>query len=130
HHVLHGVATRQLRDQCPYQEPRQRRVAVGKMIDVGLADTVAVVLRQAKTDETRIAERTRVLGRDRIRAKPVVAERPALEAVRRLLGAAANLDEIVAIAGALEQSALFVDALAMERIALGVVERDQLLFAR
>ena len=36
HHVLHGVAGRDVRQQRAHQQPRERGVAVGEVIDVGL----------------------------------------------------------------------------------------------
>ena len=85
---------------------------------------------QAEPGKARIAEIARVLRRHRVGAEPEEAERAALEDVRDLLAAAAELDEIVAIAGALEQRELFLTGAAGQRIAFGGVEREILRLAR
>ena len=54
----------------------------------------------------------------------------ALEAVGDLLAAAADPDQVVAIAGVFEKLELLVNAAARERIARGVKEREQLATAR
>src|SRR5262249_12178441 len=115
------------RDQRAHEQAGERGVAVGEMIDIGL--TRARAARQAEAGEAGGSEIARVGGGHRVATEPEEAQRAALETVRRLLAQAADLGEIVAIAGALEERDLFLDSPAGKRIARGVVERDELRLA-
>src|SRR5262249_55851018 len=128
HHVVHAVARRDAGDERAHQEPRERRVAVGEMIDVGLA--AAFALRQAQAGKARIAHVPRIGGRHGVAAEPEEAVGAALEAVRRLLAAAAVPDQVVAVARGLEDAPLLLGRAAGERVACGVVERQKLPLAR
>ena len=127
HHVLHGVAGRDIRQQRAHQQPGERGVAVGEVIDVGLPRPRPH--RQPEALEPGIAEIARVRGRHRVASEPEEAQRAALKAVRHFFAAAAEPDEIVAVAGGLEDLALLLDAPARERIARSVIERTQLRLA-
>ena len=70
HDVVHGAAGRDAGDQRAHQKPRQRGVAVGKMIDVGLVPLRAVDRRKPKPAETRIAGVAGVRRRHRVAAEP------------------------------------------------------------
>ena len=107
HDVVHGVARRDAGNERADQEARDRRVAVGEMIDVGLLPRRVGAARELQAGEARIAEIARLGGRHRVAAEPEEAERAALEAVRHLLAAAADFGQIVAIAGAFQELALF-----------------------
>src|SRR5207245_2207202 len=97
------------------------------VVDVGLA--AAADRRQAEARKTRIAVPAQVGGRHGVGAEPEEAERAALEAICHLGPAAADADEIVAIARAPEDRFLLGRALARERIAALVVERVELRLA-
>src|SRR5262249_50116868 len=113
-----------------HQEPRERRIAVGEVVDVGLARPRIRVARQAEGGEPRIAEVADFRRRNGINAEPEIAERATLETVRHLLAAAQYSRQIVAIARVLEQFALGVDRIARQRLALAAIERAQLRLAR
>ena len=76
-----------------------------------------------------ITELASICRRNRVASKSEEAESSALEAVRHLLAAAAELGEIVAVARALENRELLLGGPAGERIARTVVERDELRLA-
>ena len=131
HDVVHGVAGRDAGNEAAHHQPRQRRVAVGEMIDVGLAAAArSAGGRQIEPAEAGIALVAHVGGRHRVAAEAEEAERAALEAVRDLLVAAADLDQVIAIARALEQLQLLVDGSSGERIARRRIEREELRLAR
>ena len=117
HDVVHGVAGRDAGNERAHQKPRQRRVAVGEMIDVGLAAVRSAGGRQIEPAEAGIAVFADVGRRHRVASQAEEAVGAALEAVGDLLVAAADLDQIVAIARGLEQFELLVDGPAGERIA-------------
>ena len=112
-HVLHRAARRNRGNERADQHPRQSRVAVREMIDVGLAPGGVGAARELQPGEARIAHVARLGRRHRVAAEPEEAERPALEIVGDLLAAAADLDQIVAIAGALQERLFFVGGLAL-----------------
>ena len=131
HDVVHRVARRRAGNERADQEPRDRRIAVGEMIDVGLLPRRVGAARELQAGEARIAEIARLGRRHRVAAEPEEAERTALKAVRRLLAAAADLRQIVAIAGALQNVALFRRATCPPADRSGAaVERDDLRLAR
>ncbi len=107
HDVVHRRARRDAGNERAHQQPRQRRVAVGEMIDVGLARAPDCRPRQAEPVEARIAGVARVGGGHRVAADREEIKRAALEAIGDLLAAAADLDEVIAIARALEDSRSF-----------------------
>ena len=127
HHVVHAVAGRDVRQQRAHQQPGERGVAVGEVVDIGLPRPRA--RRQPEAVEAGIAEVARVRGRHRVASEPEESERAPLKAVRRFFAAAAEPDEIVAVADGLEDGALLLDGPARERIARRVVERQQLRLA-
>src|SRR5262249_48618615 len=102
-----------------------RGVAVGEMIDVRLAAALAA-FRKSKAGKARITHVAHVGGGYRVAAESEEAEGAALEAVRHLLAAAADLDQVVAVARGLENLFLLLDRLAGERTASGVEQRQQL----
>ena len=130
HHVVHAAACRHRRHQRAHEEACQRGVAVGEVIDVGLPRSGIRRHRQCQSLESGIAQIARVGGRHGVAAEPEEAEGAALEAVRRLLAAAAVPGEIVTVARGLQDRELLVRRSAGERIAPAVVERQQLRLAR
>ena len=61
-----------------------------------------LVGRKTQSGEAGITEAAQIERRHRVTAEPEEAERPALEAIRYFLAAAAYLDEIIAIARGLK----------------------------
>src|SRR6266545_657027 len=94
------------------------------MIDVGLAATTRRWQPEAR--KARIAHVAQIGRRHGVRAEAEEAVGAALEAVGDLLAAAANFDQVVAIARALEQLELLVNAAARERITRRIEQREQL----
>ncbi len=134
HHVIHrrfprGAAGHRGRDQRAHEEARQGRVAIGEMIDVGLGPLRAHLRGQPEPAKSGIVEGAQVLGGDRVAADREEIERAALEAVRHLLAAAADLDEIVAIAGLFQERDLLLAALAGKRVLALAVEPEHLRLA-
>ena len=127
HHVVHAVTGRDVRQQGAHQQPGERGIAVGEVVDIGLPRPRA--RRQPEAVEAGIAEVARVRGRHRVASEPEESERAPLKAVRRFFAAAAEPDEIVAVADGLEDGALLRDGPAHERIARRVVQRQQLRLA-
>ena len=108
HDVVHGVARRDARHQGAHQEARERRVAVGEMVDVGLVEIrVLAVVGQAETGESGISRFLGVGCRHRVGADAEEIQGAALEAVRDLLAVAADLGDVIAIAGLAPGSRLF-----------------------
>src|SRR5437763_17071198 len=99
------------------------------MIDIGLAALGVVDCRQTERGEPGIAGIARIRGGHRVAADREEIERAALEAIRHLLAAAADPDEIIAVAGALEDGGLLRFALAGERVLALLIESDQLCLA-
>src|SRR5262249_56901223 len=85
---------------------------------------------QAQAGKAGIAHVPRVGGRHGVAAEPEETIGAALEAVRRLRAAAAVPDQVVAVARGLEDLLLLLDGLAAERVARGIVERQNLPLAR
>src|SRR5262249_32906690 len=127
HHVIHGVAGRNVRDERTHQKPSERSVAVWEVIDVRLSCGAA---RQAQAVEARVAQLAGVVGRHGVASKPEEAERAALKTVRDLFVAAAHADKIVAVTRPLQDFQLLLRRLAAERIAPAVVKAEQLRLAR
>ena len=98
------------------------------MVDVGLAPD-RVGLAEAEPAKPWIAEVAHILRRHRVGAEPEEAERASLKDVGDLITATADLGEIVAIAGALEDGALLLRRPASERVALRRIEREVLSLA-
>src|SRR5262249_1804973 len=107
-------------------------VAIGEMIDVGLAVVRGGlgIDRKPEPLETWIADIVGVARRHRIAAEAEEALRAALEAVGGLLAQLHDLGQIVAVAGTFEQRLLPRRVAARERIARVAVKRDELGFAR
>src|SRR5437879_6532865 len=103
--ILHRASRRDAGNERTHQKPRQRGVAVGEMIDVWLAATTGRWQPQAR--EARITHVAQVRRRHGVAAKPEEPMGAALEAVGNLLAAAADPDQVVAIARALEKFELF-----------------------
>src|SRR5215813_753503 len=95
-------------------------------MDIGLVELGIGGVGQSKPVEARIAGLARVGGRDRVAAERIEVERAPLEAVGDLFAAAANFDEVVAVARLLEERELLLFALARERIGLSLIEGQEL----
>lgn len=130
HHVIHAGAGRDVGHKSAHQQAGKRGVAVGEVIDVGLALRGLGRGRQAERIEPGIAEIARIGGRHRVAAEPEEPERAALEAIGGFLAQTAVAHQIVAIARALEQRELLRDRAAGERIARTLMEREELRPAR
>ena len=132
HDVVHGAAGRDARDQRAHQQPRQRRVAVGEMIDVGLARlrrSPASGSPSPRSPDSRARARRRPAPR-RSRA-PKKSERAALEAVGDLVAAAADLDQESRDSSCVLSSSSFSSTvLPASGSRVPVVERDELRLAR
>ena len=129
HHVVHGAARRHRRNERAHQQPRERRVAVGEMIDVGLVHLRIAGVGQAEPVEARIAGFARIAAGT---ASQPSAKKSSVRPWKQLATSslhAADLDEIVAIARLLEELDLLLVALAGERVARSLVEREQLRLA-
>jgi len=107
HNVIHGVAGCGVRHKRAHQQPRQRRIAIGEMINVWLVPFRMIVGGKFKSGEAGIAEAAQIERRHRIAAKPKKPERAALKAVRHLLAAAANPDQIIAVARGFQKLRFF-----------------------
>ena len=127
HHVIHGLAGRNFRDERTHQKPSERSVAVWEVIDVRLPYGAA---RQAQAVEARVAQLAGVGGRHGVASKPEEAERAALKTVRHFFAAAAHADKVVAVTRPLHYFQFLLRGLAAERIASAVVKSEQLRLAR
>src|SRR5262249_5610669 len=106
--VIHGVTGRDVRNERTHQQPRQRRIAVGGMINVRLTPFRMIVGWKIKSGEAGIAEAAQIERGNCIAAQSEKSERTALKAVRHLVAAAADVDQIIPIARRLEYLNFFV----------------------
>src|SRR5262249_33529569 len=90
-HVVHGVTRRNFRQQLAYQQTSKGGVPIREVINVGLAPLWMSFRGQLEPGKPRIAERAEVCRGNRVASQSKEAERAALETIRHLLIAAADL---------------------------------------
>ena len=91
------------------------------MIDVRLAPFRMIVGKKLQSGKAGIAKIAQVERGHRIATEPEKSERTAGKAVRHLLAATANLDQIIPIARGLEDPRFFLRRFAGKRIARRIV---------
>src|SRR5262249_34487179 len=108
--VLHRVTGGDAGNKLAHQQPRQRSISVGEVIDVGLLPCGITGVWQGEALKAGIAEIANIGRRHAVTADAEEAERTALETVGSFLAQPADTDQIVAVAGRLQNTALLIDA--------------------
>src|SRR5262249_52336769 len=126
--IVHGVPRRYAGHESAHQEPRNRRIAVGEMIDIGLVEfRIRATGRQLEAGEARIACFHEIESRNCIAPQREEIQGTALETIGDLGVAAAVFEQVIAIAGFLQESDLCGGRPPREEILVSLIEPDELL---